>query len=268
MKIDVLISTMNLYTKKENYELINKMNIKTSSITISQVKKGENKEIINSKNKLFLYKEKGLSKSRNRAISKSVADICVIADDDIKYVDNYEQIIKQAYKKNSDADIIIFKIDDRNEERKTSTIKKKRINLINTMRVSSNQITFRRNSVLKMIKFDEEFGSGSKYFFGEDAIMVRDAIKEKLKVIYVDELICVKPKNKSTWFKGYNQEYFISKGAIFYRISSNLYFLLILQFAIRKRKKYKENFKIKEAIKYMIKGAQKYKIESTKMEIA
>lgn len=260
MKIDVLISTMNLYTEKENYELINKMNIKTSSITISQVEKDENKEIINSKNKLFLFKEKGLSRSRNRAISKSTADICVIADDDIIYVDNYEKIIKQAYKKNKDADIIIFKIDDRNEERKTAKIRKNKINFINTMRVSSNQITFKRNSIIKnKIKFDETFGSGSKYFFGEDAIMIRDALKEKLKIIYVDKLICIKPKNKSTWFKGYNKEYFISKGAIFYRISSNLYFLLILQFAIRKRKKYKENLKIKEAIKYMIKGAQKYK---------
>ena len=259
MKIDVLISTMNIYTEEENHELINKMNVRTSSITISQVEKKENKEISNSKNKLFLYKEKGLSKSRNRAINKSEADICVIADDDIEYVDNYEEIIKQAYEKNIDADAIIFKIDDRNEERKTSPIRKNRINIIDTMRVSSNQITFKRNSILKKIKFDEEFGSGSKYFFGEDAIMIRDAIKEKLKVIYVDELICIKPKNESSWFKGYNKEYFISKGAIFYRISSTLCFLLILQFAIRKRKKYKENLRINESIKYMKKGAKEYR---------
>lgn len=259
MKIDVLISTMNVYTEKENHKLINKMHIKTNSITISQVKKYTNKEVIDSANKLFIFNEKGLSKSRNRAISKSTADICVIADDDIEYVDNYEEIIQQAYEKNTDADIILFKINDKNENRKNAQIKRKKINFINTMRISSNQITFKRNSILKKIKFDEEFGSGSRYFYGEDAIMIRDALKEKLKVIYIDELICIKPKNKSTWFKGYNKEYFIARGAIFYRLSSKLYLLLILQFAIRKKEKYKENLTMIETIKCMIQGAKKYK---------
>ena len=260
MNLDVLISTMELYTEEENNNLLKQMNINSNSITISQVKNNIEINEKNSTNKLFVYKEKGLSKSRNMAIKKSVADICVIADDDIIYVDNYEQIIKQAYEENNDADIIIFKIDDKNDDRKNSNIKVNKIDFINTMRVCSNQITFKRERILKNnIYFDELFGSGSKYCFGEDTIILCDALKQKMKIVYVDKLICIKPKNKSSWFKGYNKDYFLSRGAVFYRMSCRLYIFLILQFAIRKRNKYIKNISMFQSIHYMIKGANEYK---------
>lgn len=118
MKIEVLVSTMNLKCPEE---LIQTTNIRTPYIIINQSGKAENfrNECI------FSYKEKGLSKSRNRAIEKAKADICVIADDDVKYVQNYEQIICNAYEKYPFADIIVFNIKSLNNERKVKKIWRK-----------------------------------------------------------------------------------------------------------------------------------------------
>lgn len=111
MEVEVLVSTMNL----ENTEkLIESMNIKTKYTIINQVKEKVN--LPNEKN-VYNYNEIGLSKSRNRAIEHAVSDICLIADDDVKYVDNYEQIIKNAYEKNKNADIIIFHLKSQNPNR-------------------------------------------------------------------------------------------------------------------------------------------------------
>ena len=55
--------------------------------------------------------EKGLSRSRNKAILNSNADICVIADDDMYYSNQYELNVSKGYKKYPDADIIAYYVD-------------------------------------------------------------------------------------------------------------------------------------------------------------
>ena len=72
MDIEVLISTMNINSKKQYEKLIDKMNIKGSSIVINQCPNSEVlvHDISNGKNKLFSYREKGLSRSRNLALNK------------------------------------------------------------------------------------------------------------------------------------------------------------------------------------------------------
>lgn len=42
----------------------------------------------------------------------SNADICIIADDDLKYESDYEEKIKNGYKKYKDAGIIAFYVDN------------------------------------------------------------------------------------------------------------------------------------------------------------
>lgn len=119
MKIEVLISTMNL---KEPETLLKEMNVQTPYKIINQVK-----EIKQIKDKnVYSYQEKGVSKSRNRALQKAEAEICIIADDDVKYVDNYEKIILEAYKKYPKADIIVFKIKSLDKERKVKNIWRKK----------------------------------------------------------------------------------------------------------------------------------------------
>ena len=97
MKLELLLSTMNLKDETENNKLIQKMNVNINTLTINQITNKNIKETNNltSKNKLISVRDKGLSKSRNMAINNSEADICIIADDDVIYKDNFQNIIKK-----------------------------------------------------------------------------------------------------------------------------------------------------------------------------
>lgn len=258
-KVEVLISTMNL---KDSNKLIRKMNINSKSVIINQITKPECEDIniIDSNNRVFSYHEKGLSKSRNRAIENCEGEICIIADDDLTYVDDYQNIITKSYEKFKDADVIAFGV--KNELGKNiSSVKRKKINFLHSMKLCSVQLTFKRASLLnKNLRFDTNFGTGSeKYKMGEENIFLFDCLKKKLRIYYVDETIAYLNESDSTWFKGYTKEYFISRGACFYRMSRKYSLFLILQFAIRKYNLYKSNMSLKEATQCMLKGAKEMK---------
>lgn len=259
MEVEVLISTMNL---DDNNKLIKKMNINGKSLTINQI---TNKNIkshndTNSINKILSFNEKGLSKSRNKALKNSSADICVIADDDLKYKSDYDKIIQKAYKKHKDADIIAFNVENCKTNNKYN---EKKVNFLKSFKICSVQVTFKRDKIIKNnICFDEFFGAGSnKFILGEENIFLTDCIKKGLKIYYVSETIAKLENSESTWFSGYNEIYFKSKGACFYRINKLFSYLFILQFSIRKYKKYKEDMSFVNSIKFMLKGIKEYKKE-------
>lgn len=254
MKIDVLISTMNL---KNVDELIKNMNVIGDYIIINQTQEN----IVKSPN-VYNYNEKGLSKSRNRAISNSTADVCIIADDDVVYKPNYLEIVKKAYKKYPNADIITFGVESSNSERQVKKIRSNYINKITSMRIISSQITFKRESIIKNnIRFDENFGAGAKYNRAEETIFLCDALRNNLKIVNVNTVIASVKQENSTWFKGFNKDFFVQQGACFYRMNKNIYLLLILQYAIRKYSLYKKSVTLKDSICSMIYGVKKYKKE-------
>lgn len=253
MKIQLLLSTMNLKNQKENLELLEKMNVKIDSLTINQITKDAINEQndLKSKNKLISIKEKGLSKSRNRAIQNSDADICVIADDDVKYVDNFQNIIINEYEKNNQYDIICFFVESQGK-RKIKKMMTSKICKLQTMRICSVQITFKRKSIMQnSMKFNENFGAGTYINRGEETIFLWKCIENGLKIKYVNKKIADVDFEKSSWFTGFNEEYFIKQGRVFYELSHKFYKLLILQYAIRKYHLYRKNFGISKAIKLM-----------------
>lgn len=256
MKIEVLVSTMDL----ENHEeLLNKMNIK-ESVVINQTQSKTLKDITEGENRLYSYQEKGLSKSRNRAIENSEADICIIADDDLKYENNYKNTVEEGYQKYPDADIIAFYVDNFDEKRKRPIRKEGKINLLKSMQIQSVQVTFKRKSIRdKNIKFNERFGAGAELYMGEENIFLAQCLKKGLKIYYIPKTIATIQDNSSTWFKGHNEYNFNVKGAVYYEISKILYPILILQFALRKRWLYANEVKTSKAIKYMFEGVKKYK---------
>ncbi|GAA0746441.1 glycosyltransferase family A protein [Clostridium oceanicum] len=264
MKLEVLVSTMN----QKDMFLSKKMNIKTDALIINQCDKEDVQELIidNKKIRMLSYNERGLSKSRNRAIYNSKADICIIADDDLVYKDNYKNIIIEAYNKYLDADIIAFDVKSTNCCRPTSSLKEGNVDFLHSMKIASFQITFKRESILnKNIKFNELFGAGSKYTCGEENILLIECIKKGLKVKFVKKAIAIVNHNESTWYNGFDKKLFKTKGAMFYEMSSIMSPILISQFAIRKWNLYKNQMHFISAYKYMIKGIIEYKKIKSKL---
>lgn len=260
MIVDMLISTMN----KRNSEFIKEMGIDANAIIINQNMEFEDETPYSKKlegNIQFItVRDKGLTRSRNMAMKYSSGDICMLCDDDLFYFDDYEKKISNAYEEHREADLIIFQVMNSNGEfYKNYANKKTKIKFLKSMKVSSVEISFKRDSLIKSgIEFNEYFGAGSIFTSGEELIFLKDCLKKGLKIIYVPICIGQLRESSSTWFNGYNEQYFISKGASFYATSPKLYIVLIIQFLLRKQKIYNKQTNIRHALKYMLKGKRMY----------
>lgn len=252
MTIEVLISTMNRKNIKE-LKLDDK-NIEANILIINQTE-GERADIKNNDIRFLNYNEKGLSKSRNRAIREAAGDICLFADDDIKYKEGIFREIERIFLDNPDTDIITFKF----ENNKKKYNKNPFVHNYKTIcTVSSIEIAFKRKSILKNnIYFDELFGLGSKYISGEENIFLKDCLDKKLKAIFVPLVIAIHSDTITTGNR-WSKELLMSKGSLFYRMYGKLSFVINLFFCIRKYNEYKTSISFVESFIYIYKGTFDY----------
>ena len=264
MKCEILASVMDQKDMKKMLGVFNVGQGQRCTIINQLVDDDINAEDIDDgAHRFFSFREKGLSRSRNHAVRKAHSDICLICDDDCHYVENYEELIVSAYRKHPEADIITFDFtyEDVNKYRKT--MRGGKVGFMRALKVSSTQITFKRQSIVDCgIKFDERFGTGSeKYHFGEENIFLFDCLKAGLKIVHVPVIIIVKSDYGTTWDRSNSPENFEQRGAVFYRLTSHFWWALALQFTVRKHKKYKNDMGWLVALRSMVKGARTYRKE-------
>ena len=239
MKVEVLVSTMH----QKDKDFLKKMNISTDAIVINQTdSEGYQKFSFAEKTvKIISTTERGIAKSRNKALSNATADICILADDDMQFSDTYEKTVIDVFNKYN-ADIVIFNfINDKNDLiRKNNTVKK--INIFNYMNYGAARIAFNNNSIAKNnILFKEIFNGNPLPACGEDTLFLREALKKGLKIIAVPEALAkLQSTRESTWFKGYTKEYFFDKGVIL-GIAHPILAIPFALFLVLKHKEYSES---------------------------
>lgn len=259
--MEVLLSAMYL----KDWEYINSLNITSDTVIINQCDRVENKCIDNGNQKITYCctKDRGLSKSRNMAIRMATSEICILCDNDVEYIQNYEKIIESKFDEYPDADMIVFFIKrDVNSIPYTNIDVKMNHKL--AFKVFSPEIAFKKSVLEKNdLYFNEDFGAGSKYMSGEENIFLIEALRKKLNVIYTPTHIASLRFEESTWkSEGRNKKFFYDKGALYYALSPKYSIFLDIQFVIRKRKLY--DMSMIKAFHYMIKGESEYKKDRRK----
>lgn len=235
LSIQVLISCMN----QKDHSIINQINPSSDVIIVNQC---DNDSVItwneyryDKQIKIIWINSstKGLSKSRNIAISHSTADIILFCDDDEILESDYVNKISESFK-NSSEDIIAFKLI---LPHKICFDKTKRINLFNAGKISSVQIALKRESVLsKNILFCEKMGSGTGNGAGEENKFLCDCLRAGLSAKYEPILIGKILPGESQWFSGYNKKYWIDRGWSYKMIHGKLIGYLFILFAIVRAK--------------------------------
>ena len=145
------MDTMNL---KKVQTLLNSMHIKGNVIVVNQVTESETGKPSKLEVKdctLLNYHERGLSRSRNRALDASNGDICVIADDDMYYEEDYEKVINAAYAEFPIADVIAFHVDSNDPRQRKKILKKGRLNRITSMKIASWQSITPQSMKMEMV---------------------------------------------------------------------------------------------------------------------
>lgn len=257
MKVEVLIATMH----QIDHSLLGEMNVQTDAIVGNQCDTNYVEEFTNNGHnvKWLSFAERGVGLNRNNTLMRASGDICLFADDDMIYHDGYEQMVIKAFEENREADVIIFNIDEENGTRKKNT-KTIRVKKHNFGRYGAVRIAIKRESVfLNGISFNLMFGGGAKYSAGEDTLFLKDCLRCGLKVVAVPYSVAtLTASRESTWFKGYDDKYFIDKGILNYLIDKRKAKLLCLYHALRHRKLYVE-YGWRNAYKKMKEGIRQVK---------
>lgn len=170
---------------------------------------------------LSVINGKGLSANRNNAIKNSSADICVIADDDVRYDIDSLNAVRECYARRPECDVILFKAIDADGE-PLKSYPKETFAFPKVPRgyyANSIEITFRRKSV-QGIGFDIRFGLGSKRtLYGEEEVWVNTLVRHGVNVIYVPSFL-VQTTQRPQSALGFNSDKKkqFTKGAVIYYI--------------------------------------------------
>ena len=251
MKFEILLSCMNLCGE----DIIEKSNITSSALIVDQCGRDDYHEYEKNGKKIrvFSVNDTGLTKSRNFAIRNSSSDVCLLCDDDEVFVDNCEAGVIKAYEDIPDADVIIFDIGNRQTGQKKIP---KKLNYFELMHVASWQISFRRESLTaNNVYFDERMGAGSGNGAEEEFKFLTDCRKKGLNIYYVPFVIADVAQTKSTWFKGYNEEFFVNRGNTTRYIMGYVPALVYAAYySIRKRRLFDSGITWFTAFRLIVKG--------------
>ncbi len=236
---EVLCATM----RQTDFSKIKSMNIRTDVVFANQADRlaYEEYEFDGNLARMITTNLRGVGKNRNISLMFAKAEICLLADDDMVYVDDYEQIVLKAFEELPTADIIIFNIvpvSHINKRKPAEITSVKRIRKWNRNPFGGPRIAFRTNSIKKAnLWFTILFGGGCTYPSGEDSMWLSDARRSNLKIYAYPECIGSTDYSDSSWFEGYGQKYFFGKGAYYKVYHSRFMLLWALYFALRTTKK-------------------------------
>ena len=231
ISLEILISTKD----RDNLDFLNNIfvnnNAHSNPILIINQTQNLNFSCPHSDNiNLINVNEIGLSKSRNLAIENAKADICLLADDDIVYENNFDSIVLNAFNINPSADIITFKMNDLNgnsfkDYPVVINHNKKSLSFVNSV-----VIAFRRNSIIfNKVFFDENFGLGSTFQTADEYVFLRNAMSLNLNIVFHNEVILSHPIHSSGKDVASNRILF-AKGALFYKYYNIFSFLKLIHY--------------------------------------
>lgn len=251
MNIQVLVATM--HQKKNDYALIERMNIQTSAIVCNQCDRNDFTDFEWKGNKIrwLSFAERGVGLNRNNALMRATGDICLFADDDMQYIDDYTLIVEEAFRNIPQADVIIFNVNGRKKN-----TKRIRINWLNYLRYGTVRIAIRTKSIReKGIYFNQCFGGGTEHRHGEDNLFLTSCLRMGLKIYAEPALIAsLTEERQSSWNRGFDEKYFWDQGALYRLISKRWWILLCLQDSIKRQKAYKICWIVSFSI--MLRGAK------------
>ncbi len=234
MNLEVLIATM----KNDDISgLLDRMNINSNSVVINQTDYYDFKKINHKtySSKVFSVDERGLSRSRNLAIIESTADLICLADDDMEYTDTYANDIISEFNKHPDADAILFYVKPVNGRVGNTKIKRTgRLKPLEYKEFCSVEIVIKRERLLAVnVWFNLLFGSGAKYKCGEETILLSELLKKGFKIYKSDVMIATVDMSESSWFTGFNEEFFYNKGAVVKAIYPRVWVLAIIVLSLK-----------------------------------
>ncbi len=205
---------------------------------------------------------RGVGYNRNLVLEHAAADICILADDDMRFVDGYPEIARKAFAECSEADVWIFNLIEKKPRRwRNEWIC--RIGRFNYARYGAARLAVRRQSLADAgIAFHTMFGGGTRYSAGEDTIFLKECLDRGLKLYAVPYALAeIDQDAASTWFTGYHEKFFSDKGALYAQLYPHLWAVYAARYILVYQRKFKGSISLFKAFKSMLQGGAAYRRE-------
>ena len=180
MTLQVLVSTMH----QTDHSLLDKMNIQTDAVIVNQCDE-DHVERFEHKGRRVLWintRERGVGRSRNRAILAADADILLFADEDVVYDNGLEAAVCGYFAAHPTASLVTFNLTSLNPERPEPLVTADyRLRLWNCLKFGAFRIAARREAILRRtVFFSLQFGGGAPHRAGEDNLFITQCLQRGL----------------------------------------------------------------------------------------
>lgn len=255
MKVQVLASVMN-----ETMEhIVDHMNLDSDAVIINQCDCLQAQEMEHRGHvvRFFSFPDRGVGRSRNEAILRADQDICLFSDGDIVYEPGYAEAIVAEFERNPRADMILFNITVEESRRTYHIEARKKVHWYNCGRYGAVSFAARRSSLLKSgVTFSLLFGGGARYSNGEDSLFLKQFMDKGYQVYTAPVTIGREETGQSSWFGGYNKQFFTDRGVLYHYLYGKLAWLMGIRFLLVHRESVCGEVGVGQAYSWMRQGIQ------------
>lgn len=257
-EIEILIATMN----RENLDFLDSMfpfplpdNV--NLLIVNQSKK-PSIESPTPKIRLIHSTEKGLSKSRNLALTHARGKICVFTDDDVVFLEAFDDKIKRAFTEFPDSSLIRFQYESQPglPAKKYPIRPQAHLSKMNLLNLSSVEMVINLEKINeKGIRFNEHFGLGSGVFeMGEEQVFAAEIRKTGGQLSYFSEPLLLHPQESSTEKIADDRRYYIYGGVTRAVFGKNVLFWVLLKLFFELKNKKIRFSQLKNLLSSALKG--------------
>ena len=142
--------------------------------------------------------ERGLSQSRNLAIQHANGEVCLVADDDVRYVKDVETIVLDTYKEHPTADVITFQMTDFDGKLYQQYPPEGWHTQRTVASVNGVVISFKPERLNEhKVYYDPHFGLGCTFQTANEYVFMKHVLQAALKALFVEKVILSHPNFSS-----------------------------------------------------------------------
>ncbi len=233
-RLEVLVTTMG----REDFSLYGEMGLATDALIANQGDRCADEETLIGGHRVRMVstKTRGLAVNRNIALMHARGDLLLFADDDQVFEEGYEKTVLDTFAACPEANAVKFYCASENPDRAMPNVESFRpARLGDVMAGGVHALAVRRSLIEKYsLLFPIGLGAGTYYNCGEDSVFLKEMIDRRLGLYVSPVRLASVRQSESSWFTGYDEKYFITRGYLYGRLYGPLAGLAVLRRALRK----------------------------------
>lgn len=243
--LQVLVPTMHNDTEKDIWSLLDFLHIESDALVANQGDvdgryvfeyKGKKIDVINTKTR-------GVSVNRNILLNNLTASIGLYTDDDCELMPNYEKTVIDFFVRNR-IEAAYFNgliLGKRKISRKRTCFV---VSFNDVSHAGGPGIAISKEAIAKHhLSFNEKMGTPNKVYNGEDSYFMFKLVQKHVKLYRSGKVVfnITEGDEASSYFKGYDEQYFTSRGAVNKLVHPHTYKIFKIYYSYRLKGKTGQN---------------------------